>query len=90
MTEKEIFEKNLILSTEFDRYVMEHLELAEKIPANAQIVLLPSDDPELCNINIEMAKRQREPNQQAVYIRIGKIAPQISRLEDVDMEVVAA
>jgi hypothetical protein len=90
MTEKEIFEKNLILSTEFDRYVMEHPELAEKIPANAQIVLLPSDDPELCNINIEMAKKQREPNQQAVYIRIGKIAPQMSRLEDVDMEVVAA
>lgn len=90
MTEKEIFGKNLILSTEFDRYVMEHPELAEKIPANAQIVLLPADDLELCNINIEMAKGQREPNQQVAYIRIGKIAPQMSRLEDVDMEVVAA
>jgi hypothetical protein len=90
MTEKEIFEKNLILSTEFDRYVMEHPEFAEKIPHNAQIVLLPADDPELCNINTEMAKRQREPNQQVVYLHIGRIAPQISRLEDVDMEVVAA
>ncbi|MBI4691273.1 MAG: hypothetical protein HY754_13570 [Nitrospirae bacterium] len=90
MTEKEIFERNLILSTEFDRYIMEHSEFAENIPRNAQIVLLPANDPELCDINIEMAKRQKEPNQQVVYIRIGKIAPQMSRLEDVDMEVVAA
>ncbi len=45
MTEKEIFEKNLILSTEFDRYVMEHPEFAEKLPLNAQIVLLPFFSP---------------------------------------------
>jgi hypothetical protein len=90
MTEKEIFGKNLILGSEFDRYVIEHPEFAEKIPQNAQIVLLPADDPELCEINTEMAKRQREPNQQVVYIRIGKIASQMSRLENVDMEVMAA
>ena len=40
MTEQEIFAKNLILSTEFDRYVLEHPDFAEKIPDNAQVVLL--------------------------------------------------
>jgi 1-aminocyclopropane-1-carboxylate deaminase/D-cysteine desulfhydrase-like pyridoxal-dependent ACC family enzyme len=90
MTEKEIFEKNLVLSTEFDRYVMEHSEFAEKIPHNALIVLLPADDPELCNINIEMAKKQKESAQQVVYIHIGGISHQMSRLKDVNMEVVAA
>lgn len=89
MTEREIFEKNLILSTEFDRYVIEHPEFGEKLPNNAQIVLLPSNDPELCNINIEIAKKQKEAGQHVVYIHIGGIAPQMSRLKDVNMEIVA-
>ena len=38
MTEEEVFVKNLILSTEFDRYILEHPDIAEKIPLNAQIV----------------------------------------------------
>jgi len=90
MTEKELFEKILILSTEFDRYVMEHPEFAEKLPLNAQIVLLPAGDPELCKINVELAIKHKEPGQQLVYIRIGGVAPKMSRLKDVSMEIVAA
>ncbi len=90
MTEQEIFQKNLILSTEFDRYLLEHPEFADKIPTNAQIVLLPDDDPELCKINIEIASKQREEGQQVVYVHIGSIAPQISRLKDVSLEVEVA
>jgi len=80
MKEEEIFSKNLILGTEFDRYVIEHPEFAEKIPQNAQIVLLPKDDPELRKENVEIAKAQREPGQPVVYVYIEKVAPQISRL----------
>ena len=58
MTEKEIFTKDLIFSTEFDRYVVDLPELAEKIPLNGQIVFLPDDDSELCRINIEIAEKQ--------------------------------
>lgn len=87
MIEEEIFTKNLILSTEFDRYILEHSDFAEKIPLNAQIVLLPENDKELCRINMEIAERQREEGQQVVYIHIGQIAPQISRLKDVSLEL---
>ena len=66
MTEQEIFSKNLILTTEFDRYVLEHPEFAEKIPENAQVVLLPEDDLELRQKNIEIAKAQRESGQPVV------------------------
>ena len=90
MTEQEIFAKNLILSTEFDRYVLEHPDFAEKIPDNAQVVLLPAGDQELCRINKEIADQQREEGQQAVYIHIGAVAPQISRLSNVRIEVKAA
>ncbi len=87
MTEDEVFTKNLILSTEFDRYILENPDFAEKIPLNAQIILLPENDKELCRINIEIAERQREEEQQVVYIHIGQIAPQISRLTDVSLEL---
>ncbi|HLG29344.1 MAG TPA: DUF5647 family protein [Candidatus Brocadiales bacterium] len=90
MTEQEIFSKNLILSTEFDRYVLEHQEITEKIPSNAQIIFLPEDDPELCRINLEIAERQREEGQQVVYVHIGSISPNISRLKDVNLEVKVA
>jgi len=80
MTDEEIFEKNLILSTEFDRYILEHPGFAEKIPVNAQVVLLPEDDEELRNKNLEIAEAQREPDQPVIYVQIEKVAPQMSRL----------
>jgi hypothetical protein len=89
MTEQEVFAKNLILSTEFDRYVLEHPKFAEKIPLNAQVVFLPDDDPELSSINIRTAEQQREEGQQVVYIHVGSISPQISRLKNVSLEVKA-
>lgn len=90
MTEQEIFKKNLILSTEFDRYILEHPELAEKIPLNAQIVLLPEDDQKLCRINMKIAEKQREAGQKVVYVHISGVAPQLSRLKDVSLEVKVA
>lgn len=90
MTEQEIFKRNLILSTEFDRYILEHPELVEKIPLNAQVVLLPEDDHELCRINMEIAEKQRDAGQQVVYVHISGVAPQLSRLKDVSLEVKVA
>ena len=90
MTEEEIFSKNLILTTEFDRYVLEHPEFAEKIPENAQVVLLPEDDLELRQKNIEIAKSQRESGQPVVYVEIEKVAPQMSRLVNPVLRMEAA
>ena len=90
MTEQEIFTKNLILSTEFDRYIIEYPEFASKIPLNAQVVFLPDDDEELCGVNMEMAEKQREEGQQVVYVHIGGVAPQLSRLTKVSLELKVA
>ena len=90
LTEQEIFSRNLVLSTEFDRYVLEHPEFADKIPANAQVVLLPEDDQELREKNLELAKIQREPGQPVIYVQIEKVAPQMSRLVNPVLRVEAA
>ena len=90
MTDQEIFSKNLILTTEFDRYVLENPEFAEKIPGNAQIVLLPKDDEELREMNLEIAEAQREPGQFVVYVEIEKVALQMSRLVNPVLRMEAA
>jgi hypothetical protein len=89
MTEKEIVTKNLILSSEFDRYIFEHPDIAESIPLDAQIVFLPEDDDELCQINKRLAEEQREGGQAVVLVHIGKMAPTVSRLIEVTLEKVA-
>ena len=80
MTNNRAFVKNLELSTEFDRYVLEHPDFADKIPLDALVVLLPKFDEELSNYNLRVAKKNREPGQSVVYVEIDGIKPQKSRL----------
>lgn len=40
MTDQELFEKNLVLTTEFNRYVLEHPEVTAKIAKDAVVVIL--------------------------------------------------
>jgi hypothetical protein len=89
MTDRELFTKNLKLSTEFDLYLLEHPDVAEGVPENALIILLPEEDPELCQKNLEIVKARQEPGQPIVYIRVEKLAPPRSRLVNPRVEVVA-
>jgi len=80
MAEKEIFIKNNILGAEFDRYLIEHPEFAEKIPQGARVILLPQDDPELCEVNKKLAQHHKKEGIPVVYVTIEGLAPQKSRL----------
>jgi len=90
ITDEETFLKNLTLSTEFSRYILEHSEMADRIPENARVVLLPEDDPDLCEINLRLAKEhsKREPGQPIVYVHVEKMAPARSRLVNPKLELV--
>ena len=77
----DIFEKkHAILATEFDRYVIEHPELAMKLPRNAQIVLQVEGDEEYNNWSRQLAERQRERGQRVVYVKVKGLKPAKSRL----------
>jgi hypothetical protein len=79
MEEQEIFSKNVTLSTEFNKYLVEHPEFAERIPDEAVVVLLPEDDPELCRENLRLAESNRKiddrPDRLIVRVRIERLAP---------------
>jgi hypothetical protein len=81
-----ITEKNITLSFEFERYVLENPEILEQIPQGAEIVLLPKDDPELYRINLESAQTAQNQTEDfaakpyVIYIEIEALAPPRSRL----------
>jgi hypothetical protein len=84
LTKDEIIERNITLSFEFSLYVMENPSFARQIPKGAQVVLLPKDDPKLCEANREAAEKARmiddEPNRPLVYVEIERLRPIRSRL----------
>ncbi|MDP2912648.1 MAG: hypothetical protein Q8N91_01395 [Candidatus Omnitrophota bacterium] len=87
MKKKELFEKNLRLSYEFDKYVIEHLEFLAQIPDQAEIVFLPAGDVELCRENRKIAKDLMAKGGKVVFAHIGKIASPRSRLRNIRLEM---
>ena len=80
--------RNLGLGFEFDRYLLEHPEILEKIPENALLVLLPQDDPELAQANLELAKKGRESGQPVVHVIIKALDPRPrSRVLDAEISL---
>jgi hypothetical protein len=59
-----VFEqKNAELVTEFDRYVREHPDFAERIPDNALVAMLVEGDEAFNKWSQERVERQAEKNQ---------------------------
>jgi len=91
MNKKELFEKNLVLSTEFSRYLLENPEFAERIPKDAVVVVLPEYDNELAEENRKIAEAEKARGQSMVLVRVEKLAPpRKSRLIRPKLELVSA
>jgi hypothetical protein len=89
MRKEDLFRKNHLLGIEFDRYLLEHPEVMEDIPENAEIYFLPEDDSELLKENLELAQSQKEAGKRIVLVRIGKLSPPRSRLQGVHLEALS-
>lgn len=73
MTKNEMFQKNLTLSTEFNKYLLKHPEMYEQIPQDAHLVFLPAEDSELKQVNQRLAERFKRQGEQVVYVRIKRV-----------------
>jgi Family of unknown function (DUF5647) len=77
--------KNAELVTEFDRYVREHPDFAERIPNNALVAMLVEGDEEFNRWSQEGAKQQSEKGQSIVYVKIKRIQPIRSRIQEIEL-----
>ena len=73
--DSDVTKRNLELSFEFSRYLLNNSELEDKIPEGALIVFEVDDDPELTAFNRELAQRNKEANQPVVTVHISGLAP---------------
>jgi hypothetical protein len=81
-----IVEKNITLSFEFERYLMEHPEMLDNIPTGEEVVLLPKDDPALYRFNLESAQNnQHTSGDSVVFVEIEALKPHLSRLVNPQM-----
>ena len=74
MKVQDMFFKNQQLSTEFDLYLLDHPEVADKIPDGALVVFLPEFDRSLARKNRVLAVKMREKGQAVVYVKVKGMA----------------
>lgn len=70
MTEDVIVRKNFELLEEFHRYGFEHPEIFDQIPKDAQLIILPEDDPELLAANEQILEKCKRENRRYVVFRM--------------------
>ena len=90
MNKKALFERNLELSAEFSRYLLENPNFAERIPEDAVVVIMPEYDKEMAEENRKIYETELAGGQTMVLVRVEKLAPpRKSRLVKPRLELVS-
>lgn len=79
-------QKNTELIKEFNRYIREHPEYADQIPDEAIIVLQLEGDADFNAWVCRFADGRKSEGHPMVMVRITKLAPLRSRIEQLEME----
>ena len=83
---KRFIEKNSMLVREFDKYILEHSEFADKLPDNALIVMQIEGDDEFNKWAKKTGKSASEENTPIVYVTITELIPVRSRIKKLKLE----
>ena len=78
--------KNTDLIKEFNRYVRERPEFADRIPDNAIVIMQLEGDEDFNKWSLGLAKSHVEKGQPLIYVRIKRIRPIRSRIEELELE----
>ena len=81
MTKDSAIRKNLDLLNEFMKYAFDNPEILDKIPPEAEVVILPVDDPELCEYNKQMADKMFSEAKKIVLAKMKRPELPVPELE---------
>lgn len=81
--------KNTMLVREFDRYILEYPEFADKIPDNALVVMQIDGDEEFNEWARKTGKSVAEKDNTIVYVTVTELKPVRSRIEKLKLEMAA-
>jgi hypothetical protein len=86
MNKEELVRKNLELSSEFGKYMLDNPELAERIPKEAVIIFIDESDSELTRYNLSLAKQAEKEGRPIIKVRIKGLVPDTTRLLEPKLE----
>jgi hypothetical protein len=72
MRKEQAIKKNLDLLNEFMKYAFENPKVLEGIPPEAELIILPIDDPELYEYNKKAADKMMSKGKKVVFIKMKK------------------
>lgn len=70
MTKNELVKKNLELHAEWMKYLFQHPEVLDEIPAGAQVVILPDNEPELAKENSKIIQKLKTEKLPIVIVHL--------------------
>lgn len=85
-SDNKMVEKNLDLLFEFEKYVLQHPDIAEEIPQDAVIFVLLEGDEKFNRWSRRFAKQYGEEDRSLFWVTIRKMSPLRSRIEELSLE----
>ena len=82
--------KNTDLVKEFNTYIREYPEFADGIPNNAIVIMQLEGDEEFNKWSLTLAKSHAETGRPVICVRIKKMRPVRSRIEELEVQQQAA
>jgi len=70
MTSDEMFERNLELQTAFMQYLFDHPDTLDRLPDDFRLVILPDDNSELGQRNLELLSQQGDSDKPLIIARM--------------------
>jgi len=65
-----IVERNISLSGRIMRFLMEHPQIFSSLPDNFELVILPDDDPEIRQYNLDLIDKYGSEGKPIVFARV--------------------
>lgn len=72
-----VVERNIALTAEIMRYLMEKPHVFEKLPDSFELVVLPEDDPEMWIYNLHLLDQVSQNDKPVVFARLSSSKPSI-------------
>jgi len=84
--EKKLVEQNLDLIFEFEKYVLEHPEIAERISRDAVVFMKIAGDQKFNRWSERKARKQAKKGVPLIAVTVEKMSPVHSRIEGLVLE----
>ena len=70
----EVVERNVRLTGQIVKYILNHPAMLESLPEKVELVLLPEDDPEVRMFNLDLLDKYGSEGKPIVFARIKSLA----------------